>query len=47
MTRQFNAKFTFDNKANISYEDATASLRMLLKKKQKFKWEKKKMLINF
>ena len=40
MACQFNAKFTFNNKANISYEDATASLRMLLKKDQKFKWEK-------
>lgn len=47
MTRQFNAKFTFDNKENISYEDATASLRMFLKKKQKFKWEKEENAYQF
>ena len=40
MACQFNAKFTFNNKANISYEDSTAPLRMLLKKDQKFKWKK-------
>ena len=40
MACQFNANFTFDNKANISYKDTTAPLRMLLRKDQKFKWEK-------
>ena len=40
MACQFNAKFTFENKANISCEDATAPLQMLLEKDQKSKWEK-------
>ena len=40
MACQFNAKFTFDNKAGTTYEDATAPLRRLLKKDQPFKWGK-------
>ena len=40
MACQFNAKFTFDNSANITYEEATAPLRQLLKKNQHFRWGK-------
>ena len=37
MACQFNAKFAFDNEVNMSYEDATASLRQLFKKDQRFR----------
>ena len=38
MACQYNAKFTFDNSLNLSYEEVTAPLRQLLKKGQKFTW---------
>ena len=40
MACQLNAKFIFNNNANISYKDSTTLQQMLLKKDQKFKWEK-------
>ena len=40
MVCQLNAKFIFNNNANISYKDSTTLQQMLLKKDQKFKWEK-------
>jgi len=39
MACQYNAKFTFDNSLNLSYEEVTAPLRKLLKKGQKFTLE--------
>ena len=41
MACQFNAKFSFDNKQGMSYEEATTPLRRLLKKDVKFQWGEK------
>ena len=38
MACQYNAKFTFDNSLNLSYEEVTAPVRQLLKKGQRFTW---------
>ena len=39
---QFNVRFYFDNKEGMTYEEATAPLRELLKKGAKFEWNERR-----
>ena len=39
---QFNVRFYFDNKEGMTYEEATAPLRELLKKGAKFEWDERR-----